>query len=151
MPQGIALLFLITDFLLPLQLGQYHLPLGFEVTPTHLKWNHSIIQDLLSQPTMSSLPHTFLHRQYMVSESSFSSSSPSDFCSWSFVVGCSCFIILGPHSMISGFSFCFKKSRNFWYFLCLYERLRLHLLHTKWLFLCAASKCLLTLDLCFDT
>ena len=30
------------DFLSGAHCGQYHFPLGFEVRPTHWKWNHSI-------------------------------------------------------------------------------------------------------------
>lgn len=37
----------------PLQSGQYHFPLGFVVSPTQLKWNHSSLQSLLSQPIIS--------------------------------------------------------------------------------------------------
>lgn len=34
-------------------LAQYHLPLGFEVSPTQPKWNHSIGQSRLSHPIIS--------------------------------------------------------------------------------------------------
>lgn len=33
--------------------GQYHLPLGLVVRPTHAKWNHSMEQSVLSQPIIS--------------------------------------------------------------------------------------------------
>ena len=40
-------------FLSLMQSGQNHFPRGLDVSPTHEKWNHSIGQSGLSQPTMS--------------------------------------------------------------------------------------------------
>lgn len=59
--------------------GQYHLPLGFVVSPTHWKWNHSIGHSSLSHPIISP-NETWLHKQYVGSLGSIGNSGVGE--SW---------------------------------------------------------------------
>lgn len=42
----------LLGFMLATHSGQYHSPSGSALSPTHSKWNHSMVQSGLSQPTM---------------------------------------------------------------------------------------------------
>ena len=57
----------------PRHSGQYQRPFGFVVSPTQLKWYHSIGQSSLSQPIISPYD-TCWHEQYVGSSGSIASS-----------------------------------------------------------------------------
>ena len=75
-------IFLITLHVSPRHFGQYHLPFGFVVSPTQLKWNHSITQASLSHPIISPY-ETCSQRQYVGSSGSIGGSIGD--CSFSFL------------------------------------------------------------------